>query len=154
MSGCRPGSRRGSVYVLVLAVSLFVVGAAVAAAMLARERVSEENVELLVRQASLAADSSLELGWKTLEQTSGWRSRIVGGTFRNALQVGDISVQIKFEDPADGDLTNDSIGPVRITAHATVGEVTQIRSVILEPSTVDASKFVERPGSRRREALP
>ncbi len=139
---------------LVLASSVFVVAAAAGAALMSRERLSESGVEQTVRQASHAADAAIDLVWKTLNTSSTWRSTAAAGTWRSALQLGDIAVDVKIEDPADGVLSNDSIGPVQITARATAGEVVQMRSIVLEVSTNDPTRLVERPGTRRRAVLP
>lgn len=145
--------RRGSVYVVVLAASLFVVGAAAAGAMISRDRLSGGALDATIRQTARHAESGLDLTWKSLEKTPGWRM-IPSNTWFNVAQVGDTLIEASVEDPGDGVLSNTPYGPVKIIARATTGEIVQLRSVILEQSLTDAAELVERSGSRRRELQP
>ncbi|MCL4219973.1 MAG: hypothetical protein KJZ65_01250 [Phycisphaerales bacterium] len=145
--------RRGSVYVVVLSASVFVVGAAAAAALLARERLSGGDLDHTIRQTARHAESGVEVMWKSLEKTTGWRT-LPTNTWFNVFRVGSTLVEASLDDPGDGTLSNTPYGPVKITVRATNGQVVQLRSIILEPSLTSSTDLVERPGSRRREVLP
>lgn len=145
--------RRGSVYVVVLSASLFVVGAAAAAALISRERLAGGDLDLTIRQTARHAESGVELMWKSLEKTTGWRA-LPPNTWFNVFRVGDTVVEASLADPGDGTLNNTPYGPVKITIRATNGQVVQLRSIILEQSLTSSADLVERPGSRRRELVP
>ncbi|GAB4383722.1 MAG: hypothetical protein Kow0022_04290 [Phycisphaerales bacterium] len=154
MTGSRENARRGSVYVLVLAVSLFVVGAAAAAAILARERIGEGTFEQQVHQAALAAESGVELLWKTLEESPNWRASLVAGQWFVVLDANGIMVEAMIEDLTSQGLDSQPPGAVRLTARATTGDIVQLRSIVLDAAADDPTDLIERPGSRKREVLP
>lgn len=145
-------SRRGSVYVLVLACSLFVVGAGVAASLLARRQLASQAHDQQTRQCAWLADAGLELSWQIIEDWNDAWGRVPEATWFSVLTVGDTVVQVRADDPADADMTNG--GPIKLTARAINGDIMQMRSMILDGTALDANELLERPGSRRREVLP
>lgn len=145
--------RRGSVYVVVLGASMFVLGAAAAAALISRERLAGGDLECTIRQTARHAETGVELMWKSLEKTAGWRA-LPTNTWITVAQVGETLIEARLDDPGDGVLNDTPYGPVKITARATNGNVVQLRSIILEQSLTSLAELIERPGSRRRELLP
>ena len=126
--------RRGSIYIITLGMSLIV--ATLATAGLLAVRVQRNRSELLQHtlQARLNAESGLEQALLQIAETATWRS-----DFANAGAFG-----VTVVDPIDGNLTDEALDPVVLTATGVSGSATQKIEVRLE---------ARRPGLRCLEPV-
>lgn len=132
----RPGERRASAYLLILATSLLVtvigVSALIAARVQGRMATSADDVVA----AQLNARSGLNLALLAIDQDSYWRQTCTHGVWQPSVEVGEGECKWKLLDPEDGDLDNDPNDPVLIEAWGMVGRATQKTTVRLEPDLV------------------
>ncbi|GMV27070.1 MAG: hypothetical protein AMXMBFR58_31010 [Phycisphaerae bacterium] len=122
-------SRRGSIYLVVLATSLMVFvlayGAVAWASSDARARTPGRD-ELAARR--LAA-SAVELALQSARNTAVWRTQAAAGNLFTDLSTGGGYVTATASDPTDGSLVDDATEPVVFTGIGRVGLARQMYTV-------------------------
>jgi hypothetical protein len=133
-------SRRGSVYILVLATATIAAAAALGAVAISQSAQRTTLASSDWNRATLAAESGLELALARINQDSSWKSSLTSGTITDVTSVGGAGARIAFVDEADGNFATGS-DPVRVYASATVGSSTRVLSVLanqITPQPLDA----------------
>ena len=125
-------SRRGTVYVVVLATVAMVT--AIGLTTLAAQRVQRRLIESSndAAQARLYAQSAAEIGLLSATNTATWRSQIASGGWVSSQAIGDGTFSLTAVDPVDGDLTDSLLDPVVVTGVAVRGQAQQMSEVTLE----------------------
>jgi len=149
--------QRGTVYVLVLAITSMLVVVGIAGSMLARSQVKQSVLQHNQSSARLAALSMLDITHKQLDGETSWRSVVADDTWDAGTAFGSldggttfdqVTVQIKFVDELDGRIAGDDTQPFRVYARATAGDAVRIYSVELVP---DASNNLTRIAHSMRQ---
>lgn len=131
--GLVPSRRRcGTVYVLVLGVTALLVVFGVSGTLLARS-VADRNALLQDQaNATLLAQSYLELVHTRTNGSATWRSAHTNDTWSTPAElVGTGWVTYKFDDELDGVLNDDPTNPVRLYTRAQVGDAVRVYSIEL-----------------------
>lgn len=125
---------RGSVYVLVLGVSTLITIVGVSAIALAQStsRVSSSNRDWA--DAGVSAQAGIELMIAELNTSATWRSDFKPMGPIGRIKIGRALVEIRIDDPVDGDFTENPLDPVRIYSTATIGNATRCYSVEALPT--------------------
>lgn len=135
----RPTTRRGSAYVLVLALSIIVTVLAATAIESSRIGIRASTAQRDASDAALIAQGGLDHLLQLIATTPEWRTvygsspdltskLLQGGGFRGG------SYTWELEDETDGDLFDDPSDPVRVRCTAVVGETSRTLSVELAES--------------------
>ena len=135
----RPTTRRGSAYVLVLALSIIVTVLAATAIESSRVGIRASTAQRDASDAALIAQGGLDHLLQLIATTPEWRTvygsspdvtgkLLQGGGFRGG------SYTWELEDETDGDLFDDPTDPVRVRCTAVVGETSRTLSVELSES--------------------
>lgn len=128
--GTRRRERRGSVYVLVLALVLLVMAAGLAAVGTTRMRSRTISQGSDTMRAELLAESAVERAMTYINADANWRNTYNSGVETPQKTLGPGTVTFKLVDEVDGDLSNSSADPVRVYGIGRVGKSTQVFSVI------------------------
>ncbi len=130
-------SRRGSAYVLVLIVSAIAATIVVAGLSVRKDAADRGQSIDELASARLQAKSGIEAVLQWGDENDGWRAD--GGSSRTFnYTIGAGSVVVDVTDPSDGDLTDDTDDPYRLTSTATIGGVRAVLRVdISEPPVPD-----------------
>lgn len=122
--------RRGSAYVLVLAVTSLVglIGLTALTAARLQHRGSQDRGDAVAAQH--LADAALQLVHARLTANANWRTATPHDTWSTPEALGNGTVSFRLVDEADGDLTRGD-GPVRVFTRATVGDAVRLVSVEL-----------------------
>jgi hypothetical protein len=126
-------SRRGTIYIMVLGVSMLVLTIGVGAALAAREGVARQDQNRILLGADAAARSTLELALSIMNNAP---SAVAGWTRQEFLvptQLGDYAVAFAVLDP-DGRDRGASLNRLKVVALAQGDGVRQYRSMIVEPT--------------------
>ncbi len=127
-------ARRGSAYILVLAVSMVIVMLGVTSSHLMRIRSTNARLSEDETRAALLARSAVEVMIKALNDDPSWRTSHVHDQWSDMPRtIHDGTFIYKLSDE-DGDLADDTSDDVRLTVLTTRGEATRIYSVLLRPS--------------------
>ena len=123
--------RRGTAYLLVLAVTSMLVALGVTSVMVGRIDVQSQRLEHDQAQARLIALGAIELVRYNLENTNTWRSGHPHDTWLDPVDAGVGTYQYKLVDETDRDLTDDLDDPVRLYVMAGSGDATRVYSVLM-----------------------
>ncbi len=127
-------ARRGSAYLLVLAVSMVIVMLGVTSSHLMRIRSADARLSEDEARAALLARSAIEVTIRALNDNPSWRTSHTHDQWSSTpITIDDGSFIYKLTDE-DGDLADDSADDVRLTVSATRGQATRLYSVLLRPS--------------------
>ncbi|MFG0241948.1 MAG: hypothetical protein ACF8R9_04090 [Phycisphaerales bacterium JB054] len=135
----RPTTRRGSAYVLVLALSIIVTVIGATAIQSSRVGIRSAMTQRDAADAALVAQGGLDHLLQLIATTPEWRTvygsapdlsakLLSGGGFRGG------SYTWELEDETDGDLFDDPADPVRVRCTAVVGQASRSLSVELAQS--------------------
>ena len=130
----RPSAReRGSIYVLVLGVTMVITAIGLSALMASRvqHRVSDSETE--VTKAQFYAESVIDLAQWRIADDPDWRDDHAHDDWTDDEDTGKVIFAYKLVDQNDIDLADDPADPLRVYAKATVGDSTRIYSVLLQP---------------------
>lgn len=129
-------SRLGSVYLLVLGVSMVIVMIGVSVSHLARIQSSSRTLSEQATKAELAAKSAIEITLKRIRLDSDWRSNKTSGVWSSPAEtIGDAKFVSVLQD-SDGDLADDADDHATLTVKASVGGAMRMLSVRLEREPV------------------
>lgn len=143
MKHCRPEQSvdttltrraRGTVYLLVLSVSVLITGIGLSALMLTRVERRTTELTRAITEARLAASSLLEVIVVRINNDTKWRSTYTHDVWEPNETFDDMVFTFKLVDEEDGDLANDISQPVRLYCKVDTGGARRIYSVLLEPS--------------------
>ncbi len=128
-------ARRGSAYLLVLAVSMVIVMLGVTSSHLMRIRSADARLSEDEARAALLARSAIEVTIRALNNDPSWRDSHNHDQWSSTpITIHDGSFIYKLTDE-DGDLNDDASDDVRLTVAATRGQATRLLSVLLRPVT-------------------
>lgn len=154
-AGVSGRSRRGSVYVLVLGVSMLVVTIGAGAALGARADLERRSVAADLAQAESAAGGVISVVIQAMNEREIDVRTVEENRWILKSSRGRLEIEVRFSDPDDGSLSNDANGRVRIESRAVVGRVSQYRSLIVQPrletGDIRPSKWGVVPGTYRIE---
>jgi hypothetical protein len=132
----RLGHRFGSIYVLVLAVSVLVTVIGLSA--LYTLRVQRRSLDLAndAAAARLCAQAAVELGLQYVSGDPFWRNTRSSGTWVANQPLGQGRFTLSGVDPNDGDLINSELDPVVLLGIGTQGKAQQKIQLRLVPGEV------------------
>lgn len=145
MTTTRPSrcTRVAAVYIAVLAVSMLVVVAGVAAIYAANTALARATVMGDIREAEFAARSGVELARLKANLDQSWRDPNASTTWwtRQAIGAGDTSVRV--DDPGDGAVSDNLYDDLRITSIGACGDARHTVEVTLTaaPTPLDVLSF-------------
>ncbi|MBX3324026.1 MAG: hypothetical protein KF757_13675 [Phycisphaeraceae bacterium] len=154
---CRVRSRRGSVYLLVLGVSMMVVTIGVGSALAARAQLERQSIAADVARADTGAVSALERVIGLIVEGKVDPRSMGAGVWVPETNLRGVMISVSYRDPDDGNLTDDAWDRVKITSRARLNSVTQYRSIMIEPlpnASGGVRGWKRIPGSYRVEAAP
>jgi len=138
------GARRGTVYLLVLAVTTIVTAIGLGAMLSQRAHTDAASRARDTADARAAASSAIELAAWMIDLDPNWRHNFGEGTWFASLDVGRARASLEAV-AADGNTwdPDDREQPIELTATATAGEATQHLRVVIEgvrlpPEPIDA----------------
>lgn len=141
-------TRRASIYLALLAISVIVTVIGVSALLAARlqHRAAEDTNAAI--EARFYAQSAIDLALLWIKTDLAWRTRYANGTWIPEQTIGRGKGTIKLVDEIDGNLTNDATQPVRLYGKGVIGDVVRIQSVLLAlpPSAPGSSNLLLNPG--------
>ena len=129
-----PRLPRGSVYVIVLAIAMLVTVIGVGALVAVRVQLRAADLSADCEEARQAAHSGVELARLWIRQDYAWRKSRANGAWATGLAVGGGTFSVSVEDPADGDLLDDPLEPVVVTATGYRRNARQRVRVTLSPN--------------------
>lgn len=127
-------SRRGSIYLTTLGVSLLVMVIGLSALTLGRIQSRAGATANDFAEARICARSGLELGMNAIYNDPYWRTRLGNGAWFTNKPIGAGSFSLSASDPVDGDVTNGENDPVILTATGTKGSARYVTSMRMEVS--------------------
>ena len=105
----RAGARRGSVYLIVLSVSMIVLVIGLSGLMVSRIEQRSASAVSDMTQARLHALAAVEMGMYLIEATPlSWRESFKAGVLPTDMPLGNGTLTLQAADPVDGDLTNNA----------------------------------------------
>lgn len=109
-------ARRGSVYLLVLGVSMIVVVIGLSGLMVSRIEQRSASAVSDMTQARLHALAAIEMGMFLIDANPlSWRDSFKAGVLPTDMPLGNGTLTLQAADPVDGDLTNNTVDPVLFT---------------------------------------
>ena len=133
MSTKRSMSRRGSAYVMVLAISLLVAVIGVAALTAVRVQLRTSANSSDAEDARVLAQSGVEWVRALINLDPNWRTNYTSGSSAT-IALGGGSFTASAADPVDNDYTNSPLDPIRINVTGFKGRARQKVTVTLAPS--------------------
>lgn len=115
-AGDRIRNRRGTIYIVTLVTTLIVAALGIAALSTVRVQRRQALEADSIRQAQLNAGSALQVARFQMRTESQWRSKLENGTWGSDRPIGNGYFNFTGIDPVDGNLTNNDLDPVIITA--------------------------------------
>ncbi|MCB9844948.1 MAG: carbohydrate binding domain-containing protein [Phycisphaeraceae bacterium] len=128
--------RRGSAYLLVLAVTVLVTATGIGTLLVQRIRTRTAVWSADGQRASAMAASAVEMAAYQLANRASWRTGFTSGSWTTAVSIGEGSLSFKLVDEVDGTLSDDSTEPVRVYGRAQVGSAVRVFSVVARPRAV------------------
>lgn len=122
-------NRRGTAYLLVLAITSMLVVLGFAANQIAANQIDREQLETDQANARLAASSSLDHVHKLLDGQTAWRGYINSGYWYLLRTEDDTTVYLAVIDQVDGDLSNNNAQPFLVYCMAVVNNSRRVYSV-------------------------
>ena len=112
----RAPARRGSVYLIVLSVSMIVLVIGLSGLMVSRIEQRSASAVSDMTQARLHALAAIEMGMFLIDADPlGWRASFDAGVLPTDMPLGNGTLTLQAADPVDGDLTNNETDPVLFT---------------------------------------
>ncbi|MBK7403698.1 MAG: hypothetical protein IPJ41_03445 [Phycisphaerales bacterium] len=129
-----PGySRRGSVYLYALMLSLVLTTIGLALLSIQRVNARAASLETSITRAEGLARAAVDLAIETVVSDGSWRSRYTNDTWQPTVSLGGGQVSFKLVDETDSNLNNGD-DPVRVYGRGTAGDAVRIYSVELDPA--------------------
>lgn len=118
--------RRGTVYVVVLAVLSIVITVSLSGLTNARSEMAAASNSADETTARSIAQSAMEAAFEIIGSDPDWRSSISGGLLIPKAAMGSGIFRIEVSDPSDGDPVDDYADPFELTAIAEYGTARQM----------------------------
>ncbi|MFK7789183.1 MAG: hypothetical protein AB8C95_06805 [Phycisphaeraceae bacterium] len=125
--------QQGSAYVLVLGIVMMLVVLGIGSTLLSRVFLEQNQLGDDAVDAKFAAVSALDVMHKRIDGGNGWRSLVTNDTWTGGETYAQATVQYKFVDELDENLSNDATQPFRLYAKASVGNAVQVFSIEFSP---------------------
>ena len=126
--------RRGSVYVLVLSVTMLVLIIGLSSLTVARIQTRVVTREADSRRAEVLALSAVERAVTIVSTNPAWRTTYVHDVPTSEIALGDGFTSFKLVDQADTNLAVGDGDAVRVYGTGRVGDTLRVHSVLLEPT--------------------
>jgi hypothetical protein len=145
----RPRRRRASMYLAVLMTAMIVaiIGLSALAATRVQSRAAESGNDIAA--ARFAAQSAIEMGMLTLNNTPTWRTTYTHDVWIPERGLGDGTYTWKLVDERNLSLTKDTTAPVRLCGRGVVGDAVRTESVLLQTGFPDPTNLLGNPGFER-----
>ena len=124
---------RGSVYVMVLGVSVLVAVIGVGALLTARIATRAATGSNDAAEADVLATSAVEHALSLINAQPNWRTAYQSGTESPAVPLGRGTFTWRVVDEINGNLADDPAQPVRLYGSGSVGQARRVYSVMLRP---------------------
>lgn len=125
-------SRRGSIYVLVLIVSIIVTMIGILALRMVQSQARVARLHAQRDKAAALAESAVQWGVHLVTLRDGWRSTITSGSIIRTMDLGEGQISVTITDTVDGDLTDNDSDEFIITGTGTIGDAVQTLSLAFE----------------------
>lgn len=126
-------ARRGTIYIMVLGISMLVLTIGVGATFAAREGFERQEQTDLLLGADSAARSALEMAFALMNNYPANVSSIPQGEFVIPTEYGSYAIAFALIEP-DGKNRGASLNRIKVIAMAQADGVKQYRSMIVEPT--------------------
>lgn len=125
---------RGSIYVLVLSVSLLVAVIGMGALYVARvqTRLGRNDADFAV--ARLCARAGLEVAMFRIQQDPNWRTDLGNGTWFNNVPLNQGTFSVTASDPVSGNVAAPSTDPVVLTCTGAKGSASYVMQATVQPN--------------------
>lgn len=133
--------QRGTVYLLVLSVTVMLVAIGVTAVTVGRIDLKSLRLEEDQAEARLFAQSVIEVIRLELERDDAWRKGYTSGEWTAYRRVGTASYRFKLVDEQDGLLADNETDAARLYVQANAGDASRIYSVILRDGKTLSETF-------------
>ena len=111
----RAAARRGSVYLIVLSVSMIVLVIGLSGLMVSRIEQRSASAVSDMTQARLLALAAIEMGMFLMEADPNWRETFKAGVLPTDMPLGNGTLTLEAADPVNDNLTNNTTDPVLFT---------------------------------------
>lgn len=144
------GPRRGSAYLVVLAVSLIVATMGLGALLAIRAQARTANALADAAEARQYALAAIELGRLAIGKDPNWRTNRTCGVWISQQAIGSGTCTLEVTDPVDGNLANRPHDPVIFKATGIKGQARQMIEVTLsaKPDPLPALKYALHTGGQ------
>lgn len=132
MNRSRRQHPRGSIYVLVLSISMLVAVIGMGALLAARVQTRIARSEVDFAAARLLARSGLEVAMFRIQQDPTWRTDLGNGTWFNHVPLNGGTFSVSAADPVTGDITLPSNHPVVLTCSGTCNAAVYMMKVTVQ----------------------
>lgn len=133
--------QRGTVYLLVLSVTVMLVAIGVTAVTVGRIDLKSLRLEEDQAEARLFAQSVIEVIRLELERDEAWRKTYTSGEWTAYRKVGQTAYRFKLVDEQDGNLADNETDAARLYVQANAGDASRIYSVILRDGKTLSETF-------------
>jgi len=142
--------RRGSAYLVVLAVSLIVATMGLGALLAIRAQARTANALSDAAEARQYALAAIELGRLAISKDPNWRTNRTCGVWISQQAIGSGTCTLEVNDPVDGNLANRPHDPVIFKATGIKGQARQMIEVTLsaKPEPLPALKHALHTGGQ------
>ena len=123
--------RRGTAYVLALAVTSLLIVLGLTATQIARGELEQNSLEQDEAKARIAAHYTLDYIHKFLDGSIAWRGTAKHETWSYFAAIDDVMIFYGYQDQIDGDMTNDPAQPFMVYAMAISGDARRVYRVEL-----------------------
>lgn len=127
----RTPHRRGSVYIMVLGVSLLVTVMGVGSLLAARSSARAAETGTETEQAQQSARAAVEFGLYYIRNNPNWRDLKTSGSWSNKTVFAEGAINFALVDEVDGVLNNNDTDPVRVYGRGEYGGSVRLMSVEL-----------------------
>jgi hypothetical protein len=123
-------ARRGTIYLVVLALVLLMTASGVAAIAVSRTRTRTVGQSNDTLRAEVLAESAVERALAYMNANANWRTTYTSGVETAQVSFGGGTVSFKLVDECDGALSGGNSDSVRIYGYGRAGKATQVVSVL------------------------
>ena len=128
----RRSNPRGSIYVLVLSISLLVAVIGMGALFAARVQTRISRSEVDFATARLNARAGLEVAMLRIQQNANWRADFGNGTWFSNVPLNQGTFSVSAADPVTGNITAPSNDPVVLTSTGAKGAASYVMQVTVQ----------------------
>lgn len=138
---------RGSIYIVVLSVSILVMVIGLSAVAAARLRMRVVNADHDLAASRYLARSTMDIAMHRLANNANWRNTYVNDVWTASETLAQAEVEFKLVDEVDGDLADDPDDPARLYVRATVDNAARLFSVLVQSQLDNATpNLLRNPG--------